>query len=539
MPEVVEEQRSAPFDTQYCLDVVRRRHMYFLIPLFLGWIVVWGASWILPVRYKSGTLILVEQPTMPKDYVLPNVSDNLQDRLQSITQQILSRTRLLLIIDQLNLYGGSKSRKKITPDEKVDQMRKDIDIELVRDEAHEGRITAFNIYYWSRDPHIAQRVTGELSKLFISANLEVRQQQSEDTTKFLESQLENARTSLAEQEAKIRQFKGEHIGDLPSQQTSNLQILSGLQSQLGNEGDALNAAQQQRVYLQTLINQYRTLQGTTRSADGTPTRLPVIEQQLDKLRAQLADLSSHYTDSYPDIRHLKIEIAKTEKMKDDLIAELKNKNSGDNQADGTVSARDAVDLSQNSPILQLQGQLQANQSEMRNREQAVVSLKAKISDYQARLNQEPVTEQQMADLTRGYDQSKANYDDLLKKKNQSEMATSMELLQQGERFSILDPPSLPPKPDFPNRVKFCGMGIGIGLALGVLVAGVFEFIDDRMHSEKEIKNLLPIAVISEIPEIASQADKRRTKRKVLLGWGMAAIVVVVILAGSAFNYIHS
>jgi polysaccharide chain length determinant protein (PEP-CTERM system associated) len=513
--------------------------MYFLIPLFLGWIVVWGASWILPVRYKSGTLILVEQPTMPKDYVLPNVSDNLQDRLQSITQQILSRTRLLLIIDQLNLYGGSKSRKKITPDEKVDQMRKDIDIELVRDEAHEGRITAFNIYYWSRDPHIAQRVTGELSKLFISANLEVRQQQSEDTTKFLESQLENARTSLAEQEAKIRQFKGEHIGDLPSQQTSNLQILSGLQSQLGNEGDALNAAQQQRVYLQTLINQYRTLQGTTRSADGTPTRLPVIEQQLDKLRAQLADLSSHYTDSYPDIRHLKIEIAKTEKMKDDLIAELKNKNSGDNQADGTVTARDAVDLSQNSPILQLQGQLQANQSEIRNREQAVASLKAKISDYQARLNQEPVTEQQMADLTRGYDQSKANYDDLLKKKNQSEMATSMELLQQGERFSILDPPSLPPKPDFPNRVKFCGMGIGIGLALGVLVAGVFEFIDDRMHSEKEIKNLLPIAVISEIPEIASQADKRRTKRKVLLGWGMAAIVVVVILAGSAFNYIHS
>src|SRR5277367_5252048 len=285
MPEVVEEQRSAPFDTQYCLDVVRRRHMYFLIPLFLGWIVVWGASWILPVRYKSGTLILVEQPTMPKDYVLPNVSDNLQDRLQSITQQVLSRTRLLLIIDQLNLYGGSKSGKKITPDEKVDQMRKDIDIELVRDESHEGRITAFNIYYWSRDPHIAQRVTGELSKLFISANLEVRQQQSEGTTKFLESQLETARANLAEQEAKIREFKGQHIGELPTQQASNLQILSGLQSQLTNEQDALNTAEQQKVYLQTLINQYRALQGTSRTADGTPTRLPAIDEQLDKLKA--------------------------------------------------------------------------------------------------------------------------------------------------------------------------------------------------------------------------------------------------------------
>src|SRR5271168_3404547 len=139
MPEVVEEQRSAPFDTQYCLDVVRRRHMYFLIPLFLGWIVVWGASWFLPVRYKSGTLILVEQPTMPKNYVVPNVTDDLQNRLQSITQQILSRTRLLLIIDKLHLYGDN--HRQLTADQKVVLMRKDIDIELVHDSHDE--ITAF------------------------------------------------------------------------------------------------------------------------------------------------------------------------------------------------------------------------------------------------------------------------------------------------------------------------------------------------------------------------------------------------------------
>ncbi len=321
MPEVIEEQKSGPFDIQYCLDVVRRRHIHFLIPLFLGWIMVWSASWLLPVSYKSGTLILVEQPTMPKDYVTPNVSDDLQARLQSITQQILSRTRLLLIIDRLNLYSGG--REPMTPEEKVGRMRKDITIELVRD-ATGAQITAFNIYYSASDPHVAQLVTGELSKLFINANLEVRQQQSEGTTNFLENQLETARASLAEQEAKIREFKGEHIGELPTQQASNLQILSGLQSQLVNEQDALNTAQQQKIYLQTLINQYRTLQGTTRTADGTPTRLPAIDQQLDKLKAQLADLSSRYTDSYPDIRNLKGQIAKTEKMRDALIADLKN-----------------------------------------------------------------------------------------------------------------------------------------------------------------------------------------------------------------------
>ena len=534
MPEVLEEQQSQSFDIQYCLDIVRRRHLHFLIPLFVGWLAVWSASWLLPVRYKSGTLILVEQPTMPKDYVVPNVSDNLQDRLQSITQQILSRTRLLLIIDQLNLYGGKG--KQIMPDEKVERMRKDIDIELVRDRDNE--ITAFNIYYLASDPQIAQRVTGELSKLFINANLEVRQQQSEGTTKFLESQLDTARVNLAEQEAKIQEFKAEHIGELPTQQASNLQILNGLQQQLGSEQDALNTAQQQRVYLQTLINQYRTLQTTNRGTDGTPARLPAIEQELDKLKAQLADLSSRYTDSYPDIRNIKAQIAKTEKIRDALIADLKNKSGDDSQAEASV-AHDPIELSQNSPLLQLQGQLQANQSEIKNREQAITNLKAKVGDYQVRLNKEPVTEQQMADLTRGYDQSKANYDELLRKKNQSEMATSMELLQQGERFSVLDPPSLPIKPDFPNRVKFCGMGLGIGLALGVLVAGGFEFFDDRMHGEKEIKNLLSIAVISEIPEMMSLSDEQSEKKRMLLGWSTAAIVVVVILAGSVFNYLHS
>src|SRR5271169_1990027 len=107
MEEKYEEQSPEGLDVQHYLQVVRRRHIHFLIPLFLGWLVVWGASWVLPVRYKSSTLILVEQPTMPKNYVEPNVSDDLQQRLQSITQQILSRTRLLLIIDKLHLYSDS------------------------------------------------------------------------------------------------------------------------------------------------------------------------------------------------------------------------------------------------------------------------------------------------------------------------------------------------------------------------------------------------------------------------------------------------
>jgi succinoglycan biosynthesis transport protein ExoP len=534
MPEGSEEQNSQSLDVKHYFDVARRRHLHFLIPVLIGWLAVWGASWILPARYKSATLILVEQPTMPKDYVTPNVNDNLQDRLQSITQQILSRTRLLHIIDQLSLYGGSHSQA--TPDEKVERMRKEIGIELVRD-THNNQVTAFNIYYSAHDPNIAQQVTSELTNLFINESLEVRQQQSEDTTKFIESQLENARKTLAEQEGKIQEFKGQHISELPSQQASNLQILSGLQSQLQVEQGALNTAKQQRVYLQTLIDQYRTLQGTSRSADGAPTGLPAIDQELDRLNSRLAELSSRYTDHHPDLKKLRNQIAKTEKTRDQLLADLKNKNNATQPDDATV-AREAAATSPNSPMMQLQGQLQANQAEIANREQGIAALKVRVNDYQVRLNQEPVREQQLADLTRGYDQSKANYDELLKKKNGSEMATSMERLQQGERFRILDPPSLPLKPDFPNRLAFCGIGLGVGLMLGVVVAAGFEMMDDRIYSEKEIKDLIPVTIISEIPEIVNLSDQQASKRKMWLGWATAALVLITILAGSAFSFLH-
>jgi len=165
-------------------------------------------------------------------------------------------------------------------------------------------------------------------------------------------------------------------------------------------------------------------------------------------------------------------------------------------------------------------------------------LKTKVADYQARLNQEPVREQQLSDLTRGYEQSKADYDELLKKKNESARATSMELLQQGERFRIIDPPSLPLRPDFPNRLKFWGIGLGIGLALGIVVAGSYELMDDRVYEEKAIEKLLPVAVISEIPSISIVADLQAERKQMWVGWATAAVISIMILLGSAVSYLR-
>ena len=535
MPQDTEEQSPSGFDLNKLLGIASRRHFHFLIPLLFGWLAVWGSSWCITPRYRSGTFILVEQPTMPKDYVVPNIADDLQERLQSITQQILSRTRLSHIIAEFNLYSSKPGQ--LNQDEIVELMRKDIEIELVRDR-NNNRVTAFNVYYTSPDPHIAQQVTSELTNLFINENLEVRQQQSEDTTKFLADQLDMARKNLAEQEQKVREFKSQHMGELPGQLGTNLQILSGLQSQMQTEADSLNAAKQQHAYLQTLVNQYRTVQAAPKSADGVPIGVPALDEELNKLNRQLEDLSSRYTDQHPDIRKLKQQIANTEKMRQQILADLKARQAGAETSNGDTDTVDAdAGVGQTaSPMAQLEGQLLANQTEITNREHAIADLQNKISEYQSRLNQEPVREQQLADLTRGYDQSKANYDELLKKKNESAMATNMELLQQGERFQILDPPSLPVKPDFPNRLKFSGIGLAAGLVLGVVVAGAFEMLDDRLYDEKELKQLLPTPVISEIPVITNRADQRNKQRRTWLSWATAAGVVVTIVAGSAFTY---
>jgi polysaccharide biosynthesis transport protein len=534
MAEDFEQQESQPLDLSRLVDLVRRRHIQFLVPLFLGWILVWGSSWFLQAKYMSSTLILVEEPNMPKNYVTPNVNDDLQARLQSISQQILSRTRLLMIIDKSNLYNEKKDRP-LTPDDKVDLMRKDIGIDLVRD--RDQAITAFRINYTAPTPAMAQEVTSRLTNLFIDENLRVRQELSQGTTQFIQSQLEAARQSLTAQEAKIRDFQATHEGELPTQQSGNLQILSGLQAQYQNEQQALNTAKQQRIYFQTMLDQYRTLQrSTTGGADGAPSSLAVVDQQLEKMRAQLTELSSHYTDNYPDVQQLKSQIAKTEKIRSNLIAELKKSASKD---DSGTAAHEIADPTQNPQLIQLQGQLHSTEIEIQNREQALVALNARIGQYQTRINQEPASEQQLAELTRGYEQSKANYDDLLKKENESRMATNMEELQQGERFTIIDPPSLPLKPVFPNRLKMCGLGCVVGIFLGALLVGILEFLDDRMHGDKEIKKLLPTAIISEVPEILTVDDNARNTRRIVFGWAAAAVVLVCILAGSAFSYLHS
>src|SRR4029077_11462074 len=198
-----------------------RRGGWVLLPLFLVWAAVWGASWLLPATYQSESLILVEQQKVPDQYVIPNITGNLQERLQNLTEQILSRTRLQETIDHFRLYSSKKGLPSSA--DPVEQMRSDIKIELVAAPDHPGEYTAFKMRYSASSPELAQGVNSELTSLFIAENVNTQRQLSENTTPFLETQLAEARVRMADQEAKVAAFKQKHLGELPSQLESNMQ----------------------------------------------------------------------------------------------------------------------------------------------------------------------------------------------------------------------------------------------------------------------------------------------------------------------------
>jgi succinoglycan biosynthesis transport protein ExoP len=529
MPEEFEDQQSEGNpDTQKYWNALRRRRWFVIVPLFVTWVAVYAVSWILPSVYRSGTLILVEESSLSK--TVAGVTDNdLQDRLDSITQQVLSRTRLLRIIDHLNLYP--KKRAHTSPDDLVERMRKDVQIELVRSPG-KAELTAFNIYFSGDSPYVAQQVTSELANNLISENLEVSQQGYENNTRFLESQLEAARRNLTDQEEKVRVFKDQHLGELPGQTQSNLQILTGKQTQLQGEQDALGRAKQQSVYLQSVASQYQGLKGMVRPSGSTaPVGLPAIDQELDRLKAQLADLSARYTDQHPDVRKVKEQIAKTEKARAQMSSDIKARAADPKGAGPDLSEKDL-------PMIQVEGELKANEIEIANRQRSIIALIGEINDYQARLNRAPVREQELADLTRDYEQSQKDYEALLAKKNQSELATNLNKSEQGEHFRMIDPPSLPTKPYSPKRFVFSLGGLCAGLTLGLALVFGLEFMDDRIYDEKQFKEMIPVDIMAEIPPLTTPEEEIAQQRRFRLEWAAGAAVAFVLLAGVAFSFVR-
>ncbi len=497
-----------------------------LVCIFVGWLVVVSAAWVLPSKYRSETLILVEQQQVPEHYVEPNIAVDLQQRLQSMSEQILSRTRLMAIATKLHLYHGDENN--LGAQGIVDRMRKDISIDLVRSTPEQ--ISAFKVSYSANSPEIAQQVTAELTSLFIEENLQNRQQLSENTTNFLETQLDGARRSLDEQEMRLREFKSRYLGQLPEQTASNMQILAGLQSRLQSASDSLNQGEQQKLYLQSLLSQSRPARspssGDRKKASANSAAAPA-SQELQQLRSQLADLKSKYTARHPDVIRLQEQIAEMEK------SEQSQADTGAT-AGGNTPSIDPAPVA--GPTLQIESQLKATDFEIASRKAEMSRIEAEIDSYQKKLNLAPAREQELAAITRDHEQSRAYYESLLAKKNQSEMATSLEKRQQGEQFRMIDPPSLPRRPYFPNRLLFSAFGICVGVVLAAVNIVLRELMNAKVYGEEELGALVKAPSLVLVPSVLTPSESSAKTRSRLLDGAIAAVVALTIPATTLFLY---
>jgi polysaccharide chain length determinant protein (PEP-CTERM system associated) len=448
-------------------SMLRKRLWIVILPAVLLAIVGVGLTFFVQPEYISQTLVLIEQQKVPDNYVKPVVSEDLNARLASMQEQILSRSRLQPIIERFNLYGTAG----LGMDGRIDKVRKDITIKPIESQiARTGGLPGFFISFKAGDAHTAQQVCAEITSLFVSENLHAREQSAEGTTEFLRQQLADAKRSLDDQDEKLAAFQRTYAGRLPGEEGSNMNMLTSLNTQLDAATQALARLEQDKTYGETML----TSQLQNLPASDMQRVQPQAQQaELAQLIAQEADLTSRYTDDYPDVVTVRRKIR-------ELRAEMAQAPSS------PAAASPAPNRPEPANIVSLRAQLHAMDQSIAQKKRDQMAIQAQLRQYQDKISSSPAVQAEYKQITRDYQTAQTFYDELLGKMNQSKMATDLERRQQGEQFKLMDEANLPDGPAFPKRSVFFSGGLALGLLLGVLIVAWIEYRDTAVRSERDI-----------------------------------------------------
>ena len=474
--------------------VKRRFWLIFLLTVF-GGVAGFGAARVLPKRYISKTLVLVEQPEVqPVTPVAPNATDNVNQRLATMQQQILSTARLEPVIRDLNLYQEDINR--LPMEEIVDRLRQAITITPVAPmaETRAQNLPGFTISVVFGNPQTAQEICAMITSMFVQENIAVTTTTDAGTTKFLNDQLDQAKTKLDEQDAKLAGFQRRYVGSLPEDSQTNLNLLNGQTSQLDAATQAVNRAQQDKSFAESILAQ----QLSSWKASQTGQSPETADQQLQALQAQLIELQSKYTKDHPDVIKAKNDIA---------ILKQKMAESEQQRKSAAVPEKSAVPTAEPTQILQLRAQIHQYDQVIKERSAQQDEIKKQIAIYQARVAASPGVEQEYKLLTRDHQTVLDTYNELLKKRDASAMSQQFDQTKQNDRFHVLDPANLPNEPSFPKLPLFAGGGFGGGLLLAVGLSLLLEMHDTSMRSEHDVEVILHLPVLAMIPVIAQNSGK--------------------------------
>lgn len=516
------------FNIHDYIEILLRRIWYIVIPFVL---IMTGAvlyALYTPKEYRASTLILVTPQKVPEDFVRATVTSKIEDRLQSIAQEIMSRTRLEQIISEFKLY--SEEAKSGSMEGVVELMRNNIQVGLKGKESYQGY---FTISYIGKDPKTVTMVTNKLASLFIEENLKLREQQAQGTSEFLSIELNATKGKLEEQEKMITNLKRQFMGELPEQRDANLRVLEQLQLLYQRIGDSLRSAQDRKMIMQKQLSDTELLIAAAAKKDESYLELipsegktipkgrvkDPLEVQLEQLKNRLLELQAKYTEKHPDILIVKKKIADLEAMleKTRLEKELEEKRESE-QASNMVSQPPASkiekkrekkeekpDIKLNPRYQEMENQLIATGLEIERLRDEDAKVKAQINKYRERIENTPMREQTMSLLTRDYQNTKEAYQTLLRKSQEAQQAENLERRQKGEQFKVLDPARIPEKPFKPDIPKILLFGLLLGMGSGFGMAFFKEQMDHSYRDAEDLEANLGFKVLANIPRIEKKA----------------------------------
>ncbi len=529
-----------PLDVEDYIDIVRRHRGWIFGPFLFTLVASVVGVYLWPDSYVSQAMIKVQPQQVPQNMVASAINQEMTDRINSMSQVILSRTVLTTIINSFGLYPRERSRMPI--EDVIEIMRKNVQILPVASAGGAGRpVPAFAVQFSYENRYQAQRVVADLVSRFIDENIRNRSNATFTTTQFLKDEVDQAKKNLDEIETKLAEFRQQNNGRLPDQVDANMRQLQALESTSTYLSNGIFRAEQESLQLET---QLRILKEQLADLNKQPQeiiaqqkseRLAQIDREIEALQNQLAILRQRFKETYPDVQAgvQRLQLAQ-QKREQILKEESEKKDAAAPRPVNPQSVRDARDL--NAAIERTQSAIESKKLEIQEYQKELKHTSDEIKLYNARIETVPLGEKQYGDLLRDRDLAKANYEDLQGKLSKAELAKEMEDRKQGEILELLDPASLPQTPTEPKRPMVISVGAALGLLLGIVIAGAREMKDTSLKNLKDVRAYTQMAILGSVPLLENDFVVRRRRRLAWLGWTTACLVAAVVISGSIVYY---
>jgi protein tyrosine kinase modulator len=563
------------------LGIARRRLRPMLIAFASGLVASVAAAFLWPPSYVSTATILIEQQELPADLVRSTVTSFADERVQEISQRVMTTETLLGIIRRYDLYPKERSRE--TRDEIIKKMREDIDVKMISADVVDPRsgqptkaTIAFTVAFADRSPDESAKVANELTTLFLNDNVQTRTQLANGAATFLQAQVTQVTQHLAQVESQLSAFEAKHFDALPDLTQLNMQLINTTQQQLQETESHESSLEQQEVFLQAQLVQ---LKPDSAVFDDTGQRVFSTPDRLKMLRSELAADRATYGAKYPDIERLSREVAGLEATEkdptdiNDLRRSLQDaqtklaavekrygpaypdrvqlqrevdsyqqdlaaatKAAAANKA-AAPAAAPVIQDADNPAYVQIRAQLNATRDDITATQAREAKLQSDLDRYQHRVTETPLIQKQYQELTQDYEVSKATYENLRAKLADAEVGKNLEIDRKGERFTLIEPPLIPEEPASPNRPIVIALGAVLAILLAVGIAAMLESLDDTVRGRRDLASLVagvpPLAII---PDIVLEQSNTQVwiQRAIWAGSGLAVVIIALV----AVNFLY-